>query len=249
MIDQFLEEIREEIKNNIPTLSEQQIVRMKKIINSSDPNFEFYGLKMSDIEKIAKSLLKKTPISYQDALEVFKSLINTSLNDEKFAALSVISQFKKNFDGDFVETYRRALEERCDSWAFCDSSCIKAIGPFLAKKGNETLAKRTIEEWSNSDNLWVRRASMVILLKIVMIKKAFDETYVFSLVEKMLKYPEDYIRKGIGWLLKTCSNYEPAIIFEYLKNNKSNLTPLILRYASEKLPKEKRALLLKARKK
>ncbi len=249
MIDKFLDEIRSELKKSASVLSQQQTTRMKKIINSSDSKFECYGLKMSDIEKIARTLLKKTPISYQNALDVFKSLINSSINDEKFAALSVISQFKKSFDEKFVEMYRRALVERCDSWAFCDSSCIKAIGPFLAKKGNEILAKKTIETWSNSGNLWVRRASMVILLKIVMIKKEFDETYVFSLVEKMLKHPEDYIRKGIGWLLKTCSNYEPEIIFEYLKNNKNNLAPLIIRYASEKLPKEKRALLLKVRNK
>jgi 3-methyladenine DNA glycosylase AlkD len=79
-----------------------------------------------------------------------------------------------------------------------------------------------------------------------MIRKDFDEKYVFQLVDKMLKYSsENYIDKGIGWLLKTCSKYKPEVIVDYLTNNKKTLSRLILRYASEKLPKEIRAEILK----
>ena len=121
---------------------------------------------------------------------------------------------------------------------------IRIIGPFLGKKGNEELALKTIKKWSNSDEMWVRRASMVILLKLVMLRKDFDKDYVFSLVEKMNQTSEDYIQKGIGWMLKTCSNYKPDVIFNYLMENKIALSRLILRYASEKLTKEKRAEVL-----
>ena len=70
----------------------------------------------------------------------------------------------------------------------------------------------------------------------------------FELVDKMLKYSEaKYIEKGIGWLLKTYSNYKPEVIVDYLLKNKKNLSKLILRYASEKLPKEKRAEILNKR--
>ncbi|MBY8989159.1 MAG: DNA alkylation repair protein [Candidatus Lokiarchaeota archaeon] len=86
---------------------------------------------------------------------------------------------------------------------------------------------------------------MVILLKIVVIKKEFDEEYVFELVENMLNYTEDYIQKGIGWLLKTCSKFNPDSIFGYLMNNKERLPRLILRYSSEKLSNEKRKQILK----
>ncbi|MFX1588418.1 MAG: DNA alkylation repair protein [Promethearchaeota archaeon] len=53
------------------------------------------------------------------------------------------------------------------------------------------------------------------------------------------------MEKGIGWLLKTCSNYKPEIIFDYLMLNKNVLSRLVLRYASEKLPKDKRIQVLK----
>jgi 3-methyladenine DNA glycosylase AlkD len=121
---------------------------------------------------------------------------------------------------------------------------IRVLGPFLAKKANEELAEKIITTWSESDHLWLRRASIVILLKIIMVNKNFDADYVFRFVEKMGIFPEDYIHKGIGWLLKTCSKYEQDIIFDYLMNNKEKLPRIILRYGSEKLPKEKRKQVL-----
>jgi 3-methyladenine DNA glycosylase AlkD len=139
---------------------------------------------------------------------------------------------------------QKTIPSNFDTWAITDTTMIRVIGPFLGKKGNEHITEKIIEDWSISENIWIRRASLVILLKIVMMKKEFNENYVFNFVEKMLQYPEDYIHKGIGWLLKTCSKYDPDSIFDYLMHNKENLPRLILRYSSEKLPKEKRNLIL-----
>ena len=137
------------------------------------------------------------------------------------------------------------IPDNFDSWAITDTTMIRVIGPFLGKKGNEGLSTEIIAKWSNSDNLWVRRASIVILLKLIMLKKEFDIDYISGFVEKMLNSHEDYIQKGIGWLLKTCSKYDPTSIFNYLLKNKERLPRLVLRYGSEKLLTDKRTQILK----
>jgi 3-methyladenine DNA glycosylase AlkD len=84
------------------------------------------------------------------------------------------------------------------------------------------------------------------LIKLIMMRRDFDKSYVFNLVDIMLEFSEqNYIEKGIGWLLKTCSKYKPDLIFEYLLNHKDKFSRLILRYASEKLSKEKRVEILR----
>jgi len=216
---------------------------MLKILNSSNPNFDTYSIKLSEIEKIVRDIFKESNASYNDSIEIFKILLNSNIDDEKFAGFFFINRFKKKFNEQTIVLFHNALFDNCDTWALCDSSVIRVIGPYLAK--NDELAKKTIEKWSRSENLWIRRASMVILLKIISLKKDFEESYVFDLVDKMLSYNEDYIQKGIGWLLKTCSKYKPNIIYSYLEENKNTLPRLILRYASEKLPKEKREEILK----
>ncbi|NVM37724.1 MAG: DNA alkylation repair protein [Candidatus Lokiarchaeota archaeon] len=238
-------DIQQILERTTPSLTKRQIERRDKILNSDNPKFIGYGHKISEIEKIVKQIYNKYKCSYEDALAIFKNLVSSNIHEEKFAGIFFLNHFKSNFNQATLDMFEDQFSKHCDTWAFCDSSCIRVIGPFLGKKNNQKLAKNTIEKWSNSENLWVRRASLVILLKIVMVKKEFNADYVFDFVEKMLKYPEDYIQKGIGWLLKTCSNYNPDSIFNYLIKNKMRLSRLILRFASEKLSKEKRVQILK----
>ncbi|MEE9379157.1 MAG: DNA alkylation repair protein [Candidatus Lokiarchaeia archaeon] len=238
-------DMQKTLEKTVPPLTKDQIERRDNILNSDNPNFIGYGHKISEIEKIVKGIYNKYKCSYEDAIPVFKKLVSSNVHEEKFAGIFFLNHFKNNFNQATLGMLEDQFSKHCDTWAFCDSGCIRVIGPFLGKKDNQQIAKTTIEEWSNSENLWVRRASIVILLKIIMIKKEFNEKYVFELVEKMVNYSEDYIQKAIGWLLKTCSKYKPNSIFNYLISNKERFSRLILRYASEKLPKEKKTLILK----
>ena len=245
MIEKITQEITEELKNTSPELTPEQITWRKKILNPNNPKFLSYGHKISDIEKVTKAINNKLKCEYEAAVSIFENLISSNVHEEKIAGIFFLNNFNSNFNQATIDLFEDMISKHCDTWAICDTSCIRVIGPYLGKEINHQLAKNTIEKWSKSENLWVRRASSVILLKIIMIKKGFDEDYVFEFVEKMIQYSEDYIQKGIGWLLKTCSKYKPDSIFNYLIKNKERLTRLILRYASEKLPKEKRMLILK----
>ncbi len=248
MTEDVIIEIKNLLVEKAPRLTPEQKSKMYKIINPDISNYVKYGVKVAEIENIVKYVYNKFICTYQDAIEIFKILTKSNVEEEKFVAFLFLNRFKKNFNEGTIHLFREEYAKHCHTWSHCDSTCVRVIGPFLGKQGNEELAKKTIDEWSNSDNIWIKRASMVILLKITMIRKDFDETYVFELVDKMLKYSEaNYIEKGIGWLLKTCSKYKPEVIIDYLSKNKENLSKLILRYASEKLPKEKRAEILNKR--
>jgi len=245
MTEDVITEIRNLLVEKTPHLTPEKKSMMYRVINPDISNYVKYGVKVAEIENIVKNVYNKFICTYQDAIEIFKTLTKSNVEEEKFVAFLFLNRFKKNFNEGTIDLFREEYAKHCHTWSHCDSTCVRVIGPFLGKQGNEELAKKTIDEWSNSDNIWIKRASMVILLKITMIRKDFDEDYVFDLVEKMLKYSEaNYIEKGIGWLLKTCSKYKPKVIIDYLTKNKKNLSKLILRYASEKLPKEKRAEIL-----
>lgn len=244
MIRKILDEIKTRLKKNSPKLTKDQKFRMYKILNSSNSNFIGYGNKHSEIEKLMREIHNKYQISYRDACVIFKDLVKSNIHDEKISGIFLLNRFKKYFNEETVSLFYDAISTHCDTWAFCDSTCIRVLGPFLGKRINLELAKKTIEKWSNSENLWIRRGSIVILIKMIIMQKDFNDSCVFDLVEKMLNYSEDYIQKSIGWLLKTCSNYKPGVIINYLIKNKIRLPRVILRYATEKLPKEKRSKIL-----
>ena len=245
-VEKISKELRKILKENAPVLTDAQKTRIYKILNPDIQDYIIYGIKFPLLEQKVKSTFNSFSCSYEEATEIFKILIKTNVEEEKFAGLHFLNKFKKQFTSDTIDLFRNEYAQYCYTWSLCDSTCVRVLGPFLGKKENEFLAKKTVDEWSNSEAMWIRRASMVILLKLTMLKKDFDESYVFGIVEKMLKYSgQPYIEKGIGWLLKTCSKYQPELIYNYLMNNKGTFPRLILRYASEKLPKERRTSILK----
>lgn len=245
MINSIVKEISSLLIQNAPQLSKDKKNRIYKILNPDISDYIIYGMRILEIEKIVKSVHEKYEYSYSTAVEVFRNLTRTNVEELKFAGFFFLNRFKKYFNEEIVDIIREEYTINCHTWSHCDSMCVRLLGPFLGKKGNETLAIKTINDWSESNNLWIKRASMVILLKITMMKKDFDANYVFKLVERMLEHSKaNYIEKGIGWLLKTCSKYKPEVVIDYLSKNKKNLSRLILRYASEKLPKEKREEIL-----
>ena len=245
-VEKISDELKKNLKENAPMLTDAQKTRVYKILNPDIQNYVIYGIKFPLLEQLVKSTYNSFSCSYEEAIEIFKRLIRTNVEEEKFAGLHFINKFKKQFSSKTIDLFQKEYAQYCYTWSLCDSSCVRVLGPFLGKKANESLAINTVNDWSNSESMWIRRASMVILLKLTMIKKDFDESYVFEIVEKMLKYSEQpYIEKGIGWLLKTCSKYKPELLYNYLTNNKETFPRLILRYASEKLPKDKRAQILK----
>jgi 3-methyladenine DNA glycosylase AlkD len=243
MIREIIQEIIEALNKTNPKLTPEQITRRNKILNSNNPNFVGYGHKISDIEKITKAIFHKFHNSYEESLEVFKCLVKSDIHEEKFAAIFFLNCFKGYFNESLIDIFEETFSSYCDTWAFCDTSCIRVLGPFLGKNDNQALARSIITKWSKSEYLWVKRASLVILLKIIMINRDFDDDYVYNFVENLPEPHEVYIQKGIGWLLKTCSRYKPESIFNYLMSKKDRMPRLILRYASEKLSKERRELL------
>jgi 3-methyladenine DNA glycosylase AlkD len=242
---QIISEIKFLIEKHKPMLSKDQKIRMYKIVNPDIKDYVILGVKTSDLERIARDIQKKHSPPLKSAMEIFEILAKTKVEEYKFAAFFFLGRYKRQFTAGIPQFFRLKYFSYCHTWSTCDSCCIRVLGPFLAKPNNIELAQKTIDDWSQDNSLWVKRASMVIHLKIIMVHKDFDDSYVFQKVEHMLNYSnENYIAKGIGWLLKTCSNYRPDVIAEYLINNRDKLPRLILRYASEKLSLDQKRLII-----
>jgi len=244
MIEKIIKEIKVGLSELKPELTEEKRSRMYKIINPDISEYKILGVKTADNEKLVKAIQKAHNPSYETAKEVFGSLSGSNTEEYKFAAFFFLNQYKRLFDNSIPEFFRTEYFSHCHTWSTCDSCCIRVLGPFLAR--NPQIAQNTIDNWSNDPNYWIKRASLVLHLKIIMINKTFDRAYLFNKVEQMLPFSsEPYIEKAIGWLLKTCTKYSPNVIIQYLRENKQNFSRLIIRYASEKLSKSQKDIIAK----
>ncbi len=243
MIEKVIKEIKVGLLSLAPELTDEKKSRMYKIINPDIFDYKILGVKTADNEKLVREIQKRYNPSYKTAQEIFRTLSKLNTEEYKFAAFFFLNHYKKFFNESIPEFFRTEYFSHCHTWSTCDSCCIRVLGPFLAK--NPQIARNTIESWSKDQINWIKRASLVLHLKIIMINHTFDETYVFKKVEEMLSSSSDpYIEKAIGWLLKTCSKYDPNVIIQYLRENKQKFSRLILRYASEKLTSEEKEIVM-----
>ena len=65
---------------------------------------------------------------------------------------------------------------------------------------------------------------------------------IFRIADRLMIDGDDMVQKGVGWLLKEASRKHPNEVREYLLKWRERTSALVLRYASEKLPKDKRVL-------
>ena len=89
MIDAIVKEISSLLVKNIPKLTKDQQERMYKIINPDITDYIIYGIRMPEIEKIVKAVHEKFDCSYDDAVEVFKTLTRTNIEEQKFVTHGV----------------------------------------------------------------------------------------------------------------------------------------------------------------
>lgn len=58
-METILADIEKQIREQAPELAPDRKTRMNKILNSDNPNFECYGIKVSAIENTIKAIYKK----------------------------------------------------------------------------------------------------------------------------------------------------------------------------------------------
>jgi len=133
---------------------------------------------------------------------------------------------------DFV-IFERWLKSYVSNWTACDDFCAKPLAALLNKF--PALIAKT-DAWVGSDNPWVRRASVVVL-----IYSARDKKYlplIFQRCSQLINDENTYVQKGYGWLLKKTSAFALEEVFNLIMSIKNNMPRLALRYAIEKMPAE-----------
>lgn len=86
----------------------------------------------------------------------------------------------------------------------------------------------TIKQWMTSDNMWLRRMSIIFQLHL---KKDTDTGLLKEAIESNLGSKEFFINKAIGWALREYSKTDPEWVRAFIKSHE--LAPLSVREASK----------------
>lgn len=193
----------------------------------------FYGIKVPVQRKIVKQF---KDLSFDD-LQV---LISSKIHEERLiAALILVERFKRSDEQARKVIFNFYIKNRkgINNWDLVDLSAPNIVGEYLLDKKKDLLYK-----FACSKSLWDKRIS--ILSTFTFIRNGlFEDTLRISKI--LLNDKHDLIHKAVGWMLREVGKRDIKAEEDFLRIHYKTMPRIMLRYAIEKFPENKRKKYLK----
>jgi 3-methyladenine DNA glycosylase AlkD len=193
----------------------------------------FLGITAPDLRGIAKKFSQE--ISLQELTE----LIRSPIHEVRLCALIILVNKYKKEDSDKIYRYYLKHLNSVNNWDLVDTSAPHIVGDYLNKNPEKS---KILLEFSRSENLWIRRISIVSTLAFIK-NNEFNKT--LEIAKLLLSDDHDLIHKAVGWMLREIYKRDEVLIKRFLRQNYAQIPRTTLRYAIERMDKEERLLYLK----
>ena len=105
------------------------------------------------------------------------------------------------------------------------------IGDML--RAHQRELRPVMRSWSTDANMWKRRVAIICQISF---KERTDLRLLYANIEPNLADREFFIRKAIGWALRSYAWTDPAEVARYVRENESRLSGLSRREALKNVP-------------
>ncbi len=235
-------------------LAKQAIVLLEEAGNPRDAaqarayfkkyeDVSFFGVKAPTQKEIEKKLygLVRNDWEVPEAIQFCDILIRHSAHECKNIGIILLSRFHRDFEKSLFRKSESWLSRNyCASWASVDCLSPLILTPLILKYPD--LLPRLLR-WSDSSNVWLRRASVVTLIPPARKGKLLNRAYGIAL--KLRNDEHDLIHKATGWLLREAGKTDTGRLLRFLQQNGPKLPRTTIRYSIEKFPKEIQKRLLR----
>jgi 3-methyladenine DNA glycosylase AlkD len=201
-----------------------------------------FGVTAPQLREIARQLhgRVKREWTVADAISLCDLLLPRPELEAKGVAILLLHRYRKTYPKAlFDKTHAWLAADRLDSWASVDALCPEVIGALLL--AHPPLVAR-LEAWSRSPNRWVRRASLVSLLKLA--RRPEHKDAVYAMARRHFDSDDDLVQKAAGWLLREAGKQDMQALEAFLRAHGPRIPRTTLRYAIERFPPDKRRALL-----
>jgi 3-methyladenine DNA glycosylase AlkD len=172
--------------------------------------------------------------------EVIQLLSSPWHEDRLLALLLMVRRFQrgKELDQERIYNHYLAHSHRINNWDLVDISAPHIVGRFLHYRDRAPLYMLV-----NSDSLWERRIAITSTIHFI---RQGEFTDTIALSEMLLQDKEELLHKATGWMLREVGKRDVAVLESFLLKHCCSMPRVMLRYAIERFPEERRQHYLKA---
>lgn len=197
----------------------------------------FLGITVPDTRHIAKR--------YKDLPhEELFTLASSKYHEERLTALVILNHkyAKAKDDSERIELFEFWLglvkNYKVNNWDLIDASA-PYMGDILSR--HLGYGAPFLRELAKSENLWERRASILLTFPLIRIGK-FGPT--LAMAKEALTDEHHLIHKAAGWMLREVGKRDQDLLTEFLLKHKAKMPRTMLRYAIEKYSEKERKAFL-----
>jgi 3-methyladenine DNA glycosylase AlkD len=209
-----------------------------------DHGLRFYNVGTKPMRAFARSIYvaNRDEWSVDQAMRLADQLIADPYLETKSVGIELVARYRRSFTPKLLPRWKRWLA-RNDSanWATTDAICGLLIGPLLVQHPELTAQMR---RWASDRNMWVRRASIVSLIKPIA-TRTIPVDLAYNVSAALHPDEHDLIHKAVGWTLREAGKVDPARLERYLRANGASIPRTTVRYAIERFSDAKRRELLR----
>ena len=223
MNSQLVHDIRQALAENA---NSDKSEGMRAYMKSEMP---FRGVQKPARRKLVNAFLRTDPLGEKPAWQDFVLELwrNAGYREERYVALDIAGAPKYL---DFrTPDILPMLEEFVVTgawWDYVDEVATHRLRELLERYPDElTPAMRS---WSLDENMWKRRSSIICQINR---KDETDLALLFDCIDPNLSHPDFFIRKGIGWALRSLAWTDLPTVEDYVARNGDRISRLSAREA------------------
>ncbi|MEO1920189.1 MAG: DNA alkylation repair protein [Paracoccaceae bacterium] len=168
-------------------------------------------------------------------LKIAADLWDSNVHEARIAATKLLTQARiRPDDTVWIEITRWV--EGFDAWAIADHACSAGSRRLVSDPSRLDI----VENWTTDENMWVRRAAMVMTLPWT--KQNHPSEADRAIRERVLgwavTYTQDhdwFIQKSVSWWLRSLSGHNPDRVRTFISDHGDKMKPFALKDATRKL--------------
>jgi 3-methyladenine DNA glycosylase AlkD len=208
----------------------------------------YIGVKLPVVEKLITSTVKD--LGQSELEELWPLFMRQRYTEEKLAGMIIyqkklLSSVNERWKSDLTAIHDLTQEGHISWWNTCDWMCIRVLSRMLSHgdEQNKQRIARAIAGWIKSDNLWLRRMSLVSFVNHA---KHGDVLFlgaqklVLATAAELVRSTERFHQTAVGWVIREVYKGDTSVAEKFISTHIQYFSREGLRYAIEKMPTNKR---------
>lgn len=190
--------------------------------------FPFFGIKSPERRALVKEhIALHGAVPLDELPATVRSLFAYPEREMHQVAVDLLGKYAKKLGPEALPLVEEAITTK-SWWDSVDALAVHAAGAILKRHPKEI--KTWNQRWVSDQDMWLNRTAIIFQLQW---KMDTDKALLFANIERLAGHSDFFIRKAIGWALRSLGDTDPAAVRNFVSTQV--LSPLSVREALRKL--------------